>query len=66
MANLLFSLLQNSLQKQWSFSGLVTIIRIILMYYINLENFLNKPDANLNIMFAEATESPPQIDSLFQ
>ena len=66
IANLLFSLLQNSLQKKWSFSGLATIIRIILMYYINLENFLNKPDANLNIMLAEATESPPQMSSLFE
>lgn len=66
IANLLFSLLQNSLQKKWSFFGLTTIIRIILMYYINLENFLNKPEANLNIMLAQATESPPQMSSLFE
>lgn len=66
MANLLFSLLQNSLQKKWSFSSLATIIRIILMHYIKLENFLNKPEANLNIMLAEATESPPQMASLFE
>jgi hypothetical protein len=36
------------------------------MYYINLENFLNKPEANLNIMLAQATESPPQMSSLFE
>ena len=29
------------------------------MYYLNLEKFLNKPDADLNIMLAEASESPP-------
>ncbi len=31
------------------------------MHYINLENSLNKPEANLNIMIAKATESPPQM-----
>ena len=65
IANLLISILQNSLQRKWSFSGLATIIRIILMYYINLEKFLNQPDANLQILLAEATESPPQMATLF-
>ena len=59
IANLLLSVLQSKLTRRWSFSGLATIIRIVLMYYLNLEKFLNQPDADLNIMLAEASESPP-------
>ena len=59
IANLLLSVLQSSLKRRWSFSGLATIIRIMLMYYLNLEKFLNQPDADLNIMLAETSESPP-------
>lgn len=60
IANLLLSLLQSSLQRRWSFSGLATIMRIVLMYYLHLERFLNQPDADLNKMLAEVSESPPQ------
>ena len=60
IANLLLSVLQSRLKRRWSFSGLATIVRIVLMYYLNLEKFLNQPDADLNIMLAEASESPPQ------
>ena len=60
IANLLLSVLQSTLKRHWSFSGLATIVRIVLMYYLNLEKFLNQPDADLNIMLAEASESPPQ------
>ena len=56
----LLSVLQSRLKRRWSFSGLATIIRIVLMYYLNLEKFLNQPDADLNIMLAEASEHPPQ------
>ena len=59
IANLLLSVLQSKLKRRWSFSGLATIIRIVLMYYLNLEKFLNQPDADLNNMLAEASESPP-------
>lgn len=59
IANLLLSVLQSKLKRCWSFSGLATIVRIVLMYYLNLEKFLNQPDADLNIMLAEASESPP-------
>ena len=60
IANLLISVLQSKLQRRWSFSGLATIVRIVLMYYLNLEKFLNQPDADLNGILAEAPESPPQ------
>jgi hypothetical protein len=59
IANLLLSVLQSSLTRQWSFSGLATMVRIVLMYYINLETFFNQPDADLKIMLAQASESPP-------
>ncbi len=65
ITNLLISILQNSLQGKWSFSGLATIVRIILMYYINLVKFLNQPDANLQIVLTEVAESPPLMATLF-
>ena len=60
IANLLLSLLQSSIERNWSFSELATIVRIVLMYYLNLEKFFNQPDADLKKMLAEAAESPPE------
>ena len=34
IANLLLSVLQSTLQRHWSFSGLATMVRIVLMYYL--------------------------------
>ena len=59
IANLLLSVLQSSLTRHLSFSGLATMIRIILMYYINLIDFLNTPDADLKRLLAVVDESPP-------
>ncbi|MCR4768984.1 MAG: IS4 family transposase [Bacteroidaceae bacterium] len=58
IANLLLSLLQSSLERKWSFSGLATMVRIVLMYYLNLQAFLNQPDADLKIMLEQASEAP--------
>lgn len=60
IANLLLSVLQSTLQRHWSFSGLATMVRIVLMYYLHLEKFLNQPDADLNNMLAKASEPPPE------
>lgn len=62
IANLLLSLLQISLERKWSFSGLATMVRIVLMYYLNLHAFFNQPDADMKSMLAEAAESPPIQD----
>lgn len=59
IANLLLSVLQSTLNRRWSFSGLATMVRIVMMYYLNLEKFLNQPDADLKTMLAQASESPP-------
>lgn len=61
IANLLLSVLQSTLNRHWSFSGLATIVRIVLMYYLNLEKFLNHPDADLKSMLVQASESPPVV-----
>ena len=63
IANLLLSLLQSSLQRSWSFSGLATMVRISLMYYLNIYTFFNKPEEDLRQMLIEAAESPPKEDS---
>ena len=34
-------------------------MRIMLMYYPDLEKLLNQPDADWKIMIAEGTDSPP-------
>lgn len=61
IANLLISVLKSTLNRRWSFSGLATIVRIVLMYYLNLEKFLNQPDADLKSMLVQASESPPVV-----
>lgn len=62
IANLLLSLLRCRLKRKWSFSGLATTIRLVLMYYLNMENFFNQPDADLNRMLEEIAESPPEME----
>ena len=59
IANLLLSLLQISLKRRWSFSGLATMVRIVMMEYINMNNFFNMPDADMKMMLENAAESPP-------
>ncbi len=61
IANLLISLLQSSLTRSLSFSGLAKMLRLVLMYYLNLEKFFNQLDADLKIILADASESPPEI-----
>ncbi len=60
IANLLLSLLQSSLERSWRFSGLATMVRMVLMYYLNLYKFFNQPDADMKNMLAEVSESPPK------
>ena len=60
IANLLMTLLQQKLKRRWSFYRLATMVRIVLMYYINLDSFLEKPDEDMKRMLAEASESPSE------
>ena len=59
IANLLLSLLQSSLERRWSFSGLATMVRIVLMEYLNMNTFFNMPDADMKLMLEAVAEAPP-------
>lgn len=60
IANPLMTLLQRHLTRRWSFSGLATMVRIVLMYYINLNTFFERPDEDLKLLLQEIAEEPPK------
>lgn len=65
IANLLLMVIQKRIKRTWSFSGLATIVRIMLMYYINCYTFLEQPEKEWDLIIQLTNESPPE-PSLFQ
>ena len=62
IANLLLTLLQRGVTHAWSFSGLATIVRIMLMYYIDVMGFLEHPEKDWEVAIEEAISSPPDTE----
>ncbi len=60
IANLLLMLLQKSTARSWSFSGLATMVRIMLMYYINVQGFLEHPEKDWEEALEKALEASPE------
>ena len=56
--------IQKRIKRTWSFSGLATMIRIMLMYYVNCYTFLEEPERDWAKMVQKAKETPPEA-SLF-
>ena len=44
IANLLLMVMQKRLTRSWSFSGLATLTRIVLMYYVDFYSLFNNPE----------------------
>ena len=64
IANLLLMVMQKRLTRSWSFSGLATLVRIVLMYYVDFYSLFNNPEKDWeNMKFVE--ENPPPQRSLF-
>ena len=61
IANLLLMVMQKGLKRQWSFSGLATMVRISLMYYVNFYSLFNNPEKDWENVLAEASEIPPEL-----
>ncbi len=54
IANLLLMVMQKGLKRQWSFSGLATMVRITLMYYVDFHSLFNNPEKEWEIILSEA------------
>ena len=63
-SNLLLMIMRRRLIRSWSFSGLATMIRITLMYYVDFYSLFNHPEKDWEAGLKEAAESP-QMPSLF-
>ena len=64
IANLLLMVMRKGLTRQWSFSGLATMVRITLMYYVDFHSLFNNPEKEWEIILSEASGAPPE-PSLF-
>lgn len=65
IANLLLTLVKKKISRKISFSCMVTLIRQMLMYYIDIYRFLENPEKEWLKRVAEMKESPPTQPSLF-
>ena len=61
IANLLLMILQKRLTRPWSFSGLATMLRITLMYYVDFYSLFNNPEKDWENMMILDDEPPPQL-----
>ena len=60
MANLLLMAMQKRLTRRWSFSGLATMMRISLMYYVDFYSLFNNPEKDWEQMLNQAKNPPPE------
>ena len=64
IANLLLMVMHKRLTRKWSFSGLATMVRITLMYYVDFLSLFNNPEKEWEIILSEVSGAPPE-PSLF-
>ena len=64
IANLLLMVLQKRIKRNWSFSNLATMVRIMLMYYIDCYSFFEHPEKDW-LKILDTHENPPDKPSLF-
>lgn len=60
IVNLLLMVVQSRLKRRWSFSGLATMVRLTLMYYVNLFSLLNNPEKDWLNLLEKASIFPPE------
>ena len=60
IANLLLTVVHKQLQRKWAFSNMVTMIRQMLMYYIDLYAFLEDPEGAWMEVLEERHIGPPE------
>ena len=58
IANLLLMVMQKGLTRKWSFSGLATMVRITLMYYVDFYSLFNNPEKEWEVILSKASGAP--------
>ena len=61
IANLLLMVMQKRLTRSWSFSGLASLVRIVLMYYVDFYSLFNNPEKDWENMKVLDENPPPQL-----
>jgi hypothetical protein len=60
IANLLLMIMKKGLARPWSFSGLATMVRITLMYYVDFYSLFNHPEKDWEAILEAASDEPLQ------
>src|SRR5574344_347152 len=66
IANLLCTIISRMIKRHVSFSQIVTMIRLTLMYYTNFISFMENPNQDEVKILAERDYSPPDMLPLFE
>ena len=61
IANLLLMVMQKRLTRCWSFSGLASLVRIVLMYYVDFYSLFNNPEKDWENMKILNESQPIQL-----
>ena len=61
IANLLLMIMKKKLIRSWSFSGLATMIRITLMYYVDFYSLFNHPEKDWEMLLSVARKEDYQL-----
>jgi hypothetical protein len=61
IANLLLMVMQKRLTRSWSFSGLASLVGIVLMYYVDFYSLFNNPEKDWENMKVLDENPPPQL-----
>ena len=64
IANLLLMVLQRRIKRPWSFSGLATMVKNMLMYYVNVYSFFEEPEKDW-LKIQQELEIEPREPTLF-
>ncbi len=60
IANLLLMVMQKRIRRTWSFSNLATMVRIMLMYYVNSYTFFEEPEKDWAKILEDWKLQPPE------
>ena len=60
IANLLLMVMQKRIKRSWSFSGMATLFRIMLMYYVNCYSFFEEPEKDWLAILEKEESIPPE------